>query len=121
MFKDNAFHLLSTSDNLRATFAPIESTEEALSYALVATDLMALYDLPSKLKGRPYAYLVNELEETHVEYAPEGYVVHLYAHPEPGCGCGFHVTAAVDVIVTEAGAVKELEPKPQFQLGLCAD
>ena len=43
LFKDNAYQLVSGADELRPLFAPVESADEALSYALAATDLYARY------------------------------------------------------------------------------
>lgn len=44
VYLDGAFREISTQEELRELFAPIESPEEALSYALLATGYSAKYD-----------------------------------------------------------------------------
>lgn len=103
IYKDGQFVLLKTQDEFKETFAPVESREEALSYALALTDLEAMYRLEydSSLE-----YFVTELEDTHVQEIEGGYEVHLYEYYE--LGCGPHPTALVIVRVGAEGSLEEI-------------
>ena len=118
--KDGQFLLLKTQEDLKATYAPIESPDEALSYALASTGLEARYNLETPLG---YRYQVNKLEDTHVVETEAGYEVLLYHYQV--CGCGPHTTSAVALRVTGAGDIQEIERTPAFEDpkedGLCVD
>jgi hypothetical protein len=101
--RDNQFHLIATEDEFRATFAPIETANEALSYGLAVTGLSAYYDLKLNLK---YEYFVDRVQDTHVEKTADGYLVQLYHYQ--GCGCGPHITSAVDLLVTFQGHIERV-------------
>ncbi len=75
--------LLATKTAVRDYFAPIESADEALSYALAVTSAGARYDLTF---DSDLEYFVDEIEDTHVETVTDGYVVHLFRTPTFGCG-----------------------------------
>ena len=45
VYQEGQFRLVSTFDEFRALYAPIESADEALSYALATTGLSARYNL----------------------------------------------------------------------------
>jgi hypothetical protein len=94
LLRDNAYQLVSGADDLQSLFAPIESADEALSYALAATDLYARYGQEIESER----YLVEEIEDTHVDETPDGYLVHLFSPPDPPCGCAIHTVRAVDVL-----------------------
>ncbi len=99
---DDEFQLIKTRDELQSTFAPIESENEALSYALVWDDLSAYYDLEYEPHLR---YLVDVVEDTFVTEVDGGYQVHLYYYQFYGCGP--HTTYAVDLLVTFDGQIEE--------------
>ncbi len=105
---------------MAATWAPVDSPEEALSYALAATGLNAFYGL---VRDPALAYEVARLEDTHVLDEEGGYRVLLYDYQL--FGCGPHWTDAVWVHVGEDGSVEELERVRAFrdpeEDGLCAD
>jgi hypothetical protein len=118
--KDGQFQVLKTQEDLKATYVPIESPYEALSYALASTGLEAYYDLETPLS---YRYKMDKLEDSHVVETPDGYDVLLY-HKQI-CGCGPHTISAVRLSVNPAGDVKELESTPAYEDpkedGLCID
>lgn len=120
IFKDGQFQLLKNPADLQATYAPIETSEEALSYALAATGNMAIYGFEAP---PGYRYLIDEIEDTHVVETSEGYRVLLYDYQV--CGCGPHTTSAVWLEVSKSGEVKEAERTPAFENpeedGLCVD
>lgn len=119
VYQDGQFRLISTLEELRSLYAPIESREEALSYALAATGLKMQYNL----KPAPMRYKVNVIEDTHVEEITGGYRVHLFHYQL--CGCGPHGTSAVAVDVSRAGEVtqgtKVLLFEDPAQDSLCVD
>jgi len=120
IFKDGNFEVLSTLDELSATYTPIESPEEALSYSLAATGLEARYGQQRELG---YRYFVNHLEDTYVRQVDEGYQINLYDYQV--CGCGPHTTSIVTIEVLANGNIHTLEEQPAYENpeedGLCVD
>lgn len=114
------YRLITNKTELAATYAPILTKDEALSYAMAATGLAAYFDLQPVGSLR---YFTKNLEDTHVDVTPEGYLVHLYSYQL--CGCGPHTTSEVVVLVHQDGRLDELERIPVFedpeQDGLCID
>lgn len=100
IFKDGAYQKLDQLWKIQQTFAPIDSPEEALSYALVATDLYPLY---GQQVSPSLEYFQNRLEDTHVEQTDDGWLVNLFDYR--WCGCGEHYEYTVDVLVTREGEV----------------
>jgi hypothetical protein len=102
IYLDGKVQLLSSAEDMAKVYAPIKSENEALSYALALTGYHALYEL----QGHPeYEVLSPPLEETHVEETDDGYIVHLF--DTDMCGCGPHVTPAVDILVRTDGSITE--------------
>jgi len=120
LWDNNNFRVIHDRDELAAMYAPILTREEALSYAMAATGLAAYFDLQPV---RSLRYFTKNLEDTHVEVTPDGYVVHLYAYGL--CGCGPHTTSAVSVLVRQDGRLEELDRQPVYedpeQDNLCID
>jgi hypothetical protein len=116
----NSLRLLSNPAAMQAAYAPIESPEEALSYALAVTGLKALYGLQ---RETGLAYAVDALEDTHVTEADDGYTVLLYRTQV--FGCGPHWTSAVEVLVQRDGSWSQARIWDVFrdpdQDGLCVD
>lgn len=120
IFQNGVYRLIAKESELQATFAPIESAEEALSYALVATDLIANYKIKeANLKNFGPHFYLDTLEATHVDETPEGFIVHLFTNPTPPDGCETHITYAVDVLVTHDGRVEEISTRPAFGDDAC--
>jgi hypothetical protein len=110
VIKDGGFVLLKSLADLQQAYAPIESEDEALSYALAASGLGVRYGLTSQPDLR---YFVDQLEDTHVETVPQGYQVRLFDYKL--CGCGPHPTYAVDVLVTSGGQLRELKREKIYE------
>jgi hypothetical protein len=104
------FKLVSNPAELAKVFAPIETPEEALSYAMAVSGLSPLYDI--KLSGN-YRFLADEISDSHVTQTETGYEVLLY--DDYLCGCGPHTVSAVRVLVSADGQVQVLEPAPVYQ------
>ncbi|MBF0528229.1 MAG: hypothetical protein HQK55_02945 [Deltaproteobacteria bacterium] len=106
IYQDNQFKIIKDKEELRKTFAPLQSPEAALGYAVAATNMIARYGItPTQLQNLDN-WQVKEIEDTHVEKVTDGYVVHLFDRDV--CGCGPKKQYAVAVQVSESGTIKEL-------------
>lgn len=110
ILQDGQLRVLKSLADLQQVYAPIESEEEALSYALAASGLGVRYGITAQ---RNLRYFVDQLEDTHVETLPQGYRVHLFDYKL--CGCGPHPTYAVQVLVTSDGQVQELSREKIYE------
>jgi hypothetical protein len=108
--RDGEFQLIRNLDELQDVYAPIETPEEALSYALAATNLSAYYGIE---RNPDYTYEVDTLEDTHVETTDSGYVLHLYDYQDFGCGPFW--TSTVDVQVTTDGTLTILDQEHVYR------
>jgi len=119
-YKDGKYKMINNLDDLKSIFAPINSSKEALSYALAATGLGARFGLRF---DPDYRYLVQTLEDTKVVQTKDRYEVNLYHYQL--CGCGPHTTSIVKVVVTKEGEISTNERVPAFedpkQDNLCID
>jgi hypothetical protein len=119
-YREGSFTLVETEDQFRALFAPVESPEEALSFALALTGYSAYYGLAQEAG---LEYFVRSLEDTHVEQTEDGYAVFLYHYQF--CGCGPHNTYAIEVDVDRQGFLETKEPSAVFRNpqedNLCVD
>jgi hypothetical protein len=102
---------------LQEIFAPVESTDEALSYAMAMTSLSARYDLDPNAN---VDYLVDLIEETHVVETPDGYLVSLF-DSDRKMGCDDHSFYAVQLLVTREGDVREVERQEIYRSYACFD
>jgi len=109
MYKDRQFTLVKNLAELKAAFAPIETPEEALSYAMAATGFQALYGL----KDVNMRYLVAEIADTHVSMINGVYDVTLYSYNT--CGCGPHAMNRRIVHVGAQGDVNADDPLPVWE------
>lgn len=117
---DDQFTVLKTMSDLQSTFSPIDSPDEALSYAIAATGLEAYYDIRPQAG---YRYDVKQLEETHVSESPDGYEVLLYQFQMFGGQA--YTTNAVIVQVSHEGEISitntTLFNHTPEEEGLCVD
>lgn len=120
IYRDGEFVVINSIEELGQAFLPIDSENEALSYALAATGLGVRYGQEA-LPG--LEYFVDELEDTHVVKTPDGYQVLLFDYKL--CGCGPHHTYAVEILVQSDGRIEETSRVPIFkdpeEDGLCVD
>jgi hypothetical protein len=112
VYLDDTFQLIGSREKLRDLFAPIESADEALSYALLATGYSTKYEpedyrlaVPGDCDPGPkgYRYYVDTLEDTHVVEVEGGYQVHLF--DSQVFGCGPHPVWSVIVQVNHDGTI----------------
>lgn len=104
------FQLIKNPGDFQAVFAPVESPEEALGFAIALLDIYPIYGLTFEQKLR---YEVAALEDTYVEKTNNGYLVHAFDYQF--FGCGPHYTYAVTVKVSTNGQVEELERRKIFR------
>jgi hypothetical protein len=64
IFQDGKYRLIIDKSEFKDIFAPVESTDEALSYAMAMTSLEARFDIDPNAN---IDYLVDMIEETHAE------------------------------------------------------
>jgi hypothetical protein len=115
--KDGVFQLLSTEAEFRALFAPLNSGEAVLSYALAATDLRAQTQKFDSI----YKMLSEEIRPTQVLETADGFQVNLFTSTSPACGCGLHTTDMLTLLITRDGEIKRLDAKPAYQFEACID
>jgi len=120
VFRDNQIELVDSVDKLSAIYAPIDSEEEALSYAVAATGYTAVFDLGNRKKLEFYNPLI---ETTSVTSVDDSYKVTLF--DTYLCGCGPHIIYSVDITVNQDGTLEVAEPQPAYSDpeydGLCID
>jgi hypothetical protein len=120
--KDGDYQHIRSMDDLRAVFAPVDSPEEALAFALMSNnDYSALYGQVEKFG---YVYYVETIEDTHVlSSLPEGYTVNVFYITR--FGCGHFDVIAINVKVSIGGQVKEINRYPIYRDpsrdGFCVD
>lgn len=108
--QDWNYRLIKNTVDLQAVFAPIETPQEAISYAIAATGYTPFFDHQPQAGLR---YFVNQLEETHAVETPQGYRVNLI--DDRFCGCGPHTVFGVEVTVNRDGSLSSETPQPLYQ------
>ena len=93
--------LLSTEQDFQDTFAPIETPEEALAYALALSSASPRFGLAY---DGVLDYVVKQLEDTHVDEIDDGFEVNLYSYQF--FGCGPHWTTEIVYQVGRDGTVE---------------
>ncbi len=120
IYTDGSYQLLKTQAELKKAFAPIQSSTEALSYALASNGLSAYYGLS---RERGVRYLSNKIEDTFVQQQENGYLVHLFSYRF--FGCGPHTTTAHDLLVSPGGDIEAVKLEGMFEYpeedDLCID
>ncbi len=101
--KDGDFRLIRSRDEFASLFAPVQSPQEAMAFAVALTNSFPLYDTAPP---EGYFSVSSAIAPSSVEEKDGSFVVHLFDRPI--CGCGSHPYYAVDYLVTEAGNVTEL-------------
>lgn len=120
IYKEGKYQVVKTMNDFRKLFAPVDSPDEALSFALAFSDYFASY---GQTKRDDYVYSVKELEDTFVETDAIGYLVHVFYTRT--FGCGPFETNAVGIKVTYNGNVEEISRHPVYrdpsEDNMCAD
>jgi hypothetical protein len=120
IFREGQFQLIQSEEQFREVFAPVETNNEALGYALALRNVSAFYGIEFNPE---YEYFVDKLEDTFVESSSDGYFVRLFYYQFYGCGP--HLTYAIDLLVTDRGMIEEINREPvskdPSEDGLCVD
>jgi len=85
------FKLISSKEEFLSVFAPVETKEEALAFAVALTGSLPRYDT-SVPEG--YFPVTSSIEPTYAEESEGGYKVHLF--DSEFCGCGSHPYYAIE-------------------------
>lgn len=104
------YRVVDAFETMQELFAPIDSTQEALSYAQMTTGLAAVFG-PRRDYGDT-VYFQEVVEGSHATETDGGHIVHLY-HEEV-CGCYAFVTSQVDIIVNRDGSVEWGDAEPTY-------
>jgi len=112
------FKLISSKEEFLSIFAPVETKEEALAFAVALTSSLPRYDT-SVPEG--YFSAASSIEPTYAEETEGGYKVHLF--DSELCGCGSHPYYAIEYLVTRAGNVTELSREKVYDstIQICVD
>ncbi len=117
VLQEGEARLLIKKQQFQQLFAPVESAEEAISYAMAMTSLSARNDLDP---NADLDYLVEMIQETHVEQVSDGYIVYLF-DTDRQMGCGKHSFYAVTVHVKPEGEVQEITRHEIYRSYACFD
>jgi len=121
LYREGEYQLVRKAE-LLPIFVPVESANEALSYALLGTSLQAEYEFEGNWADLSLVrYLVDRVEATHVREEADAFIVHLFTAPYPFFGCDTHTVSAVDVRVTRDGHIQQLNKTPVYEFEACID
>ncbi|HEY9840380.1 MAG TPA: hypothetical protein V6D23_08010 [Candidatus Obscuribacterales bacterium] len=114
------FVLLSTPADVRARFAPVETPEEAVSFAAMLTGDEPRYELDLDQSWRFYA---SSITPTRVSQNGDAYSLTLFDYQF--FGCGPHPYFSIGYSVSHGGEVRETSRNKAFEDpakdGLCVD
>lgn len=105
-YRDGKFEVIKGVPDLQKVFAPIESSTEAISYAVAATGYWAGFQMEADENLR---YLAEKIEDTHAVETDAGYIVNLFGYQL--CGCGPHTYYRVDVTLTRDGEIMAISDR----------
>lgn len=118
--EDGAFRQISSKEEFVKSFAPVETPEEALGFAIALTKAFPIYEPDIPIGFKVFA---DEIRGTYAEETDAGFKVHLFYSEY--CGCGNHPVYAVDYLVTRDGQVSQSSMEKMFEdpklAGLCVD
>lgn len=105
--EENDYVLVSSADELIEMFAPIDSPEEALSYAQMVTGLEARYGFEY---DPTLMYFDESIEGTRVSETESGFEMNLFNLQ--GCGCEPWINSKIDIRVDRAGEITWMDAVP---------
>jgi len=120
IIENGEYKLIGSKEEFIQFFAPVESPEEALGFAVALTGSYPVYNMTIP---ENYKVFVPEIKTTYVEESGGEFNVHLFNMQI--CGCGNHPYYSIDYIVTRAGESKVISSEriyenPQF-FDMCID
>ena len=118
--KRDDYVIINNKKELKATFAPITTSQAALSYAILSTRFIAIFD-NDFFKSR-YKYYDGKPEISFVKKQGSDYIVHLFRYQKFGCE---HPYFSGMFKVTHDGDVTPINVSKSFEdpkdNGLCVD
>jgi hypothetical protein len=102
--RDGQLEVLHSEEEMAGAFAPIESPDEALAYAVAVTGLGPEYGLSH---APNFEYFTDVIEDTTVTEEGDGYLVRLFHFRL--FGCGPHEMLEFDLHVSRAGVIEQRE------------
>jgi len=116
--QDGEFRLIRTKAEFRSLYAPVQTPQEALSFAVALTNSFPRYDTSPP---EDYFPVVASIEPSHAEEKDGAFSVHLFNRPI--CGCGSHPYYAVNYLVSKEGEVTELSRQMVYDssFAICFD
>jgi len=120
IIENGEYKLIGSKEEFIQFFAPVESPEEALGFAVALTGSYPVYNMTIP---ESYKVFVSEIKTTYVKESDGEFNVHLFNMQI--CGCGNHPYYSIDYIVTRAGEVNTMSSEriyenPQFS-DMCVD
>lgn len=106
---DGEIRLVDSVEVLKELYAPIESEDEALSYAVAVTGFNTLNDFDLHPEYKRY---IKPLVESHATYDGKQFTVNLF--DTYICGCGPHIVSSVIITVQQDGSFSLSEPVGAF-------
>jgi hypothetical protein len=121
VIEDGKYKLIGSKEEFIQSFAPVESPEEALAFAVALTNSYAVHNMT--LPESKIIFFVSSIRTTYVEETDNGFKVQLFS--QQFCGCGNHPYSSIDYAVTRPGGVNEtssekISENPELY-GLCID
>ncbi|MDD2755918.1 MAG: hypothetical protein PHS80_10370 [Methanothrix sp.] len=118
VMQGDEFKLIESIEDFRSIFAPVETKEEALAFAVALTSSLPRYDTSVPENYFPVS---SPITPTYAKETEGGYLVHLF--DKEICGCGSHPYYAIDYLVTRDGNVTELSREEVFNstMQICVD
>lgn len=114
VYDGEQYQIIASKNDLKRLFAPIETSEEALSYVLAATGLHVSYDgVKGHVTPQHYRYFVTEFEDTHVVEVEDGYSMNLFE--SQNCGCGPLKTFEIEFYVSNNGDIERLSKRKIYE------
>ncbi|OPY50990.1 MAG: hypothetical protein A4E49_02490 [Methanosaeta sp. PtaU1.Bin112] len=101
--------LIESAEDFRSEFAPVETKEEALAFAIALTSSLSRYDTSVP---EDYFSVSPTITPTYASETAGGFVVHLF--DSQLCGCGTHPYYAIDYLVSRDGNVTEMSRQEVF-------
>lgn len=119
-YKDGDYLLIRDIEDLKYYFAPIDSENKALGYAIAATGFSPRYTFEDT---EDYRFLTEDLEPTQIKTGDQSYEINLFEYQL--CGCGPHTYYMKRVNVSLSGDIEILDSIPVFENpkedNLCVD
>lgn len=111
VIKDGKPMLIRSKEELREIFKPVDSYQEALSYAIVMTGNFPVFN--ADFFQEKFTYFIAVPKPTNVRETEDGYYVTLFDYKH--FGCGEHPYYLVTYSVTKDGQVKVTNRKKAFK------